>query len=193
MDLERTLPSDLCDIVSSAGELIAKTKAAILPENIVVFDVKIPINVGDEVRRKLPSGQDEVFEVTDPTFFKEFHGTKAHYQIKYRRKGTFKHGQGGNYTFHVSGNNARVNVESRDQSTNVVIEGDVFGNLTAALKNGVKDEAQLGQLLAAVEEMRRTRDDKSSFASAYQKFVSICADHLGIVMPFLPALTNLLQ
>jgi hypothetical protein len=56
MDLARSLPTSTCEIVAANGELIATTKAAILPELIMVFDVSIPINVGDEVRRKLPSG-----------------------------------------------------------------------------------------------------------------------------------------
>jgi hypothetical protein len=108
----------------------------------------------DEIRRKLPSGQDETFEVTDPTFFQEFHGTKAHYQLKYRRKGTFPHGAGCNYTVHVTGNNSRVNIDSTDRSTNVVVEGDVFANLTAMLRKEVRESAELDRLVAAVEDMR---------------------------------------
>jgi hypothetical protein len=192
MDLENILPSSMCEIISSKGELIARTKAAILPENIIVFDTSIAINVGDEVRRRLPSGQDEAFEVTDPTYFQQFHDTLAHYQLKYRRKGTFPHGVGGNYTFNVSGNNTRVNIASRDQSTNVVVEGDVLGNLEAALRSGVQDGEKLHQLLMAVDEMRREQR-KPGFAVAYQKFVSICADHIGIVAPFLPTLTTLIS
>src|SRR5436190_13840033 len=49
VNLERMLPTSACEIVAATGELIATTKAAILPENIVVFDTKIAINVGDEV------------------------------------------------------------------------------------------------------------------------------------------------
>ncbi len=192
MDLENTLPMSLCEIVSSTGELIATTKAAILPKNIVVLDTSIAINIGDEVRRRLPSGQDEAFEVTDPTFFQAFHDTKAHYQLKYRRKGTFPHGAGGNYTFNVSGTNARVNIASRDHSTNVVVEGNVFGNLETALRGSVTDAEKLNQLLAALEEMRREQR-KPGFAVAYQKFVSICADHIGVVAPFLPALTGFIS
>jgi hypothetical protein len=192
MDLENTLPTSVCDIVSSTGNLIATTKAAILPQNIVVFDTSLAISVGDEVRRALPSGQDETFEITDPTFFQEFHGTKAHYQLKYRRKGTFPHGAGGNYTFHVSGNNARLNIDSRDQSINTVVEGDVLGGLETALRDGIQDSEKLSRLVAAVDEMRREQH-KPGFVVAYQKFVSICADHLGIVAPFLPALAGLMS
>jgi hypothetical protein len=182
----------MCEIISSTGDLITTTKAAILPQKIVVFDTSIAINVGDEVRRRLPSGQDEAFEVTDPTFFQKFHDTNAHYQLKYRRKGTFPHGAGGNYTFHVSGNNTRVNIASRDQSTNVVVKGDVFGNLETALRGGVQDAGKLNELLEAIEQMRREQR-KPGFALAYQKFVSICADHIGIVAPFLPALATFIS
>jgi hypothetical protein len=192
MDLERSLPTSTCDIVSAAGQLIATTKAAVLPERIIVFDTSIPIGVGDEVRRKLPSGQDEAFEVTDPTFFEKLHGTKAHYQLKYRRKGVFPHGAGGNYTVHVTGSNSRVNIASTDRSTNVVVEGDVFGNLTAVLRQEVREGAELDRLLAAVEEMR-TKQKSPGFAAAYQKFVSIAADQIAIIAPFLPALANLIS
>lgn len=152
------------------------------------FRHKISISVGDEIRRKLPSGQEEVFEITDPKFFQEFHGTKGHYQLEYRRKGTFGQGQGGNYTVHITGHNSRVNIASVDRSTNVAVEGDVFGNLSAKLRKDLKNGPELARLLAAVEEMRAQKE-KPGFAVAYQKFVAISADHLGIIAPFLPALT----
>jgi hypothetical protein len=61
-----------------------------------------------------------------------------------------------------------------------------------ALRSGVQDGEKLNRLLAAVDEMRREQH-KPGFVVAYQKFVSICADHLGIVAPFLPALTALIS
>jgi len=63
-------------------------------------------------------------------------------------------GAGGNYTVHVTGNNSRVNIDSTDRSTNVVVEGDVFGNLTAVLRKEVREGPELDRLLAAVEERR---------------------------------------
>jgi hypothetical protein len=189
MNLEHSLPTSICDIVSSAGNLVATTKVAILPKLMVVFDTLIPIKVGDEVRRRLPSGVDETFEVVEPSFFEKFHDTEAHYKVKYRRKGEFPHGTGGNYTVHVTGHNSRVNIASTDRSTNVVVDGDVFGNLTAALRKDVGAGPELDRLLASIEEMR-AEQKRPSFAAAYQRFVSISADHLGIIAPFLPALAS---
>jgi hypothetical protein len=90
---------------------------------------------------------------------------------------------------HVTGSNSRVNIASTDRSTNVVVEGDVFGNLTAALRKNVRESPELDRLIAAIEEMR-AKQKTPGFAAAYQKFVSISADHLGIIAPFLPALAN---
>ncbi|MHC2241326.1 hypothetical protein [Bradyrhizobium elkanii] len=191
MSIFDDLPTSDVEIVSSQGELVAKTKATVVPQNIIITDTKIPISTGDEVRRRLPSGQDEVFEVTDPTFQERFHDMPAHYQLKYRRKGTFKHGEGGNYTVHVSGNNARVNISSQDHSSNVVVQGDVFGDVTSALKAGVQDQEQLAHLLQGVNELRSAQG-KSGYLTAYQKLITLCKDHMTLIAPFLPALTNLI-
>lgn len=172
------------------GKLIAKTEASILPKVIVVLDVSLPINVGDEVRRRLPNGQDEAFEVLDPKFFEKFHDLPPHFKLEYRRKGQFAHGAGGNYTISVQGANARVDIASRDQSTNIVT-GDIFGDLTAALKANVSDPDQLAKLIASIDDMRANQG-QSGMSAAYQRFISLCADHMGIIVPFLPALTALL-
>ena len=50
----------------------------------------------------------------------------------------------------MSGPNARVNLSSHDQSTNVAIEGDVFGNLTTKLRSEINDQEALEKLIAAV-------------------------------------------
>jgi hypothetical protein len=71
----------------------------------------------------------------------------------------------------ASGINSRINNSSTDQSTNIAVAGDVFGNLSAALQAGVSDAEQLATLLAAVEDMKRTRGG-GGFAAAYQKFIS---------------------
>lgn len=91
----------------------------------------------------------------------------------------------------ATGQNAKINNHSHDQSTNVAIGGDVFGGLKTALQAGVSDPQQLSQMLAAVDDMKQ-KQGGAGFAAAYQKFVAVCADHIGIVAPFLPALTGMI-
>jgi hypothetical protein len=57
--------------------------------------------------------------VIDPGFRAKFHAMPAHYQVNYRVEGRERAGQPG-YVVHVSGENARVNINSADSSTNVV-------------------------------------------------------------------------
>lgn len=90
----------------------------------------------------------------------------------------------------VSGSNARANVGSTDQSTNQIVQGDVFGDLKAVIESGVSGEEQV-KILAALDDMRSKRGGPG-FADAYQRFVTSAANHMQLVAPFLPALTTLL-
>src|ERR1700730_15545678 len=147
-------PKSKLDIVASDGTLRSSTVGVVSGKSILIEDVSSVIEVGDEIRRTLPNGQEEVFVVADPVFYEKFHTIDAHYQVKVHKKGTFPRHTGGNYNLHVTGSNSRVNISSTDRSTNVVVEGDLFGNLTAVLRKEVREGAELDRLLGAVEEMR---------------------------------------
>src|SRR5258706_9478467 len=119
-------PNSKLDIVASDGTLRSSTEGVVSDKSILIEDTSQVIEVGDEMRRILPNGREEVFVVEDPAFKEKFHSIDAHYQVKVRKKGTFPRHTGGNYSLHVTGNNSRVNIASTDRSTNVVVEGDVF-------------------------------------------------------------------
>jgi hypothetical protein len=183
-------PQSDIDIVALDGSVRHRTKAIVDAKLITIPDPNVLIQVGDEIRRRLPNGAEETFEVTDPAFYNAFHGIPAHYQVKFRRKGTFQAGQGGHY-IQVSGANARVNINSHDHSINVAVAGDVFGEITTALRGVVKNPDELQRLLAAVDEMKEQKG-KSGFADAYKNFVSLAANYLGPLAPYLPTLTQFL-
>jgi hypothetical protein len=131
---------ELINIVARNGTVRHRTKAIIDSNGVVIPDPLVVIEPGDEIRRRIPSGVEETFEVIDPVFHESFGSAiPAHYQVKVRKKGTFREGTGGNYKVHVSGHNARVNIGSHDQSINTVSEGDIFGNISAALQTGVEN------------------------------------------------------
>jgi hypothetical protein len=183
-------PKSKLDIVASNGTLRSSTVGVVSRNSILIEDVSLVIEVGDEIRRALPNGSEEVFVVEDPAFHEKFHIIDAHYEVKVHKTGTFPRHKGGNYNVHVTGSNSRVNIGSTDRSTNVVVGGDVFGNLTAALRKDVKDSEKLARYLASIEEMRNSQKEPKSYAAAYQRFISMAADHIEIIAPFLPALTG---
>lgn len=192
MGLFNHFPQSDIDIVAPDGTVRHHTKASVDAKIIIIPDSKVVIQVGDEIRRRLPSGVEEAFEVIDPAFYETFHGIPAHYQVRFRRKGTFPVGQGGNYSIQVTGQNPRVNIGSDDHSTNVATEGDVFGDITAALRGIVKNTDEFQRLVSAVDEMKRQRGG-AGFADAYKSFVSLAANYLGPLAPYLPALGHLLH
>lgn len=85
----------------------------------------------------------------------------------------------------VTGHNARANLGSTDNSTNVV--GDTLSQLSQAIGEKVANAQERDALLAAVDEMKGAKG-KSSFAAGYQKLVAAAADHMTVITPFLPAL-----
>jgi hypothetical protein len=117
----RQMCNDSVTIERVDGTRHENIMALVSAKSVLIPDETVPIDVGDVILRKLPSGIVERMTVIDPGFHAKFHGIKAHYQVKYRREGTQASGQAG-YVVHVSGVNSRVNIGSVDASNNLVID-----------------------------------------------------------------------
>lgn len=188
------IPLSDIDIVAPDGTVRHRTKGNVHPKVVMIQDSSVVICPGDEIRRLIPSGVEETYEVIDPVLCQNsMIFPSAYYQVKVKRKGAYPRGQGGNYNIHhVHASGQIVNIGSQDRSTNIAIQGDVFGDISAALQGVVKDADELHRLLSAVDEMKRQRGG-AGFAAAYRSFVSLAADHLGVLAPFLPALSQFLS
>ena len=95
--------------------------------------------------------------------------------------------------YHVHGHNSRVNVNSVDNSVNVITVSpqEIFANLRQAIQTGVP-EGEQEAILARLEALEREQHSPT-FAQRYTEFISTVADHMKIIGPFIPALTELLQ
>ena len=185
------IPKSKFTIVSGDGEIRGEVEAIYAGSKIMVPDSQAVIMPGDEMRRLLPTGNEEAFNVLDPRFYDAFHGVPAHYQVTVDRKGTFPPHAGGNFTISVTGPNSRVNVSSIDHSRNISIDGSVFSELTRAISDGVADEAERKALLEAVADLQRAQD-QGQRANAYQRLIAAAANHMTVLTPFLPALAQML-
>lgn len=183
-------PQDDCEIVAKGGG-VRGTKAIFGGTTITIPDPSVQIEVGDEIRRRLPNGLEEVFEVQDPQFHSNFHGIPAHFQVKVRRKGQHPRGTGGNYNIHLHGSYNRVNLNSVDNSKTITHDGAVFSDLTRAVENSSLSSEEKINVTQAVRAMEAAVG-KPSFTTAYQNFVATVANHMQIAAPFLPALSKLL-
>lgn len=88
------------------------------------------------------------------------------------------------------GANARINVGSTDASTNQTVSHSVFSDIEAAAET-IQDPEFRNKILYSNREMKNALG-KPSFVVAYQKFIGLVADHIGVFGPMIPALTALL-
>ena len=180
---------DEIDIVAPDGTVRCRVIGYYGGSQFVIDDMKVDVRPGDEIRRMLPNGNEEAFTVLDPKFFKGHFG--PHYQVRVGRNGTFPRHTGGNYNVHVSGSNSRVNIGSTDQSTNTVVNGNLFNTLRKALGEGIDDETEREKLTELVSQVEAAHDQKS-FVASYQALIASAANHMTIITPFLPALAEIL-
>jgi hypothetical protein len=96
--------------------------------------------------------------------------------------------------YYVQGENARVNVNSTDNSVNVVMESkeEFFGTLQQRIESGVPEGAERRNILGALAALRESHG-KPSFAQRYTDFMAAAASHITVIVPFIPALTEMLH
>jgi hypothetical protein len=94
---------------------------------------------------------------------------------------------------HFHGPNPRLNVNSTDNSTNIVstTNDEVFVELSDKA-NSILDEKERERVLARIAEMQYAHKS-GGFLAAYQHFISVAADHMTVFAPLLPALAQMLS
>jgi len=179
------------DVVAPDGSVRCHVVGYYSGTQFIIDDMKADVRAGNEIRRVLPNGREEAFIVQDPKYY----GSGPfcpHYQVKIGRGNVFSKQTDGNYDIHVSGSNSRVNIASTDHSINTVVSGGVFNQIRKALDAGIQNEGEREQLRKLLKEIEEARDQKS-FTSGYQALIASAANHMTILAPFLPALTELLK
>jgi hypothetical protein len=186
-----SLLRDRVTLVKKDGTVAAQNVAAsVQSKKIFISDTKLAIEIDDHILRSLPSGLDEDYIVTDATYHEG--GSLSHWEVHYRRSGA-ELAPKQTIINNITGNNARVNIHSTDNSVNQVGRGsdEVFSQLIETVRAQIGEAGARDKLLELVEDMRQG-SNTGSFKGAYQRFISAAAEHITIIAPFLPALTQLL-
>ena len=198
MNLFKSLNRDRVTLVKKDGQRFQDLPASVQSGMILTHNPQIPIEDGDQFERELPSGIVEVFTVVDSGFQQGRYGIPAHYQSKVRKNtaespASPRPAEGPQVVYNLIGSNARVNIQSSDSSTNVVnVESAVlFDNLRGAIEESSADSAVARQLIQNVSAMQSAVGTET-FGERYKEFIAAAADHMSLVAPFLPALTQLL-
>ena len=123
-----------------------------------------------------------------------FHGIKAHYQSKVEKSTARpKPPTTQQVVYNLIGPNTRVNIQSKDSSTNIlnVEPADLFQNLRTTIDNSIADSELVARIVGHVDRMEAAVGTKE-FSDQYKEFIGSAAQHITLVGPFLPALTQFL-
>lgn len=186
--------NDIVSLIKENGTIIENIKANVQPDMIFIHDEKLPLEENDKIYRKLPNGLFEIYVVVDRGFYSKFHNIPAHFQAKVRKEGNIQKDkcQSIRNVYNINGANSRININSTDNSSNI---SDVPNLLFDDIKKSLETikEGEIQELsLKILEELKRTQNT-SSFTSNYQKFIASLANHMTLIAPFIPALTQLIK
>lgn len=165
-------------------------------KKIIISDATLPIEEGDRIIRTLPNGLVETYLVIDRGFIQSpsrMSGIPPHYQVSVRKESAIPAVDARSIVYNLYGPNSRINNNSIDSSMNVVNTSpeDLFSKLRETIAAEVEDASKKAQLLNHVDELEKTRGT-AAYLEKYKAFMSVLADHIGVLSPFLPALAQML-
>jgi hypothetical protein len=184
---------DSIAIVKKNGQRFENINASVQKNKIFHAAAHIPVEEGDIYERKLSNGLVERYEVLDAGYYDVRGSIGPHYQSDVRKLTKLSSSPSSNINVQVIGPNARFNYQSNDSSTNTSLtdSGGVFHDIRLALEQAISDQQESQNVQSLLDELQKAQGT-SSFNSKYRQFISSVADHITIVAPFIPRLTELL-
>lgn len=188
--------TDKVSLLKQDGTRVDNIRAQVGAKKIMIDDVKLAIEEGDLIERELPNGLTERFLVLDRGFKQGLGGPSRippHYQVEVRKESKISPANPRSVVYNLYGANPRVNNNSIDASMNVVnaTPDDLFVKLREAITVGVDNDTKKSELLEHVAELEKTQGT-ARYVDKYKEFMSVLADHIGVVTPFLPALSQMI-
>ena len=188
------LMQDTVVLIKQDGHRFEGIRASVQQDKIFTDNPKIPIEEGDTFERKLPSGIVERYTVLDAGYYEGGGGIGSHYQSEVRKETKIDPPRSPSHViYNLIGPNARVNIQSWDASTNTVgVEPEeLFEKLQATIQQSVTDPRLCEKLSAKVTELHQAQGS-ADFVPKYREFMALAADHIAVLAPFIPALSQML-
>lgn len=137
MHFDRLL-TDKVSVLKADGQRIDDIRAAVQSGRIDIMRSDFLLESGDLILRKASNGAEETYRVLDPGFREKFGAIPAGYGARVANLGNQEaEGAIRSITYNISGNNARVNHGSVDNSVNVVAGNAEALELLGALRDEI--------------------------------------------------------
>jgi hypothetical protein len=97
--------------------------------------------------------------------------------------------------YNVQGDHARWNVNSTDNSVNIIntkSPEEFFATLRGRIESEVAEGDERRKIIEALTALEGSHG-KPSFAHRYTDFMALAANHMAVLLPFIPALTEMLH
>jgi hypothetical protein len=188
------LMRDTVALIKQDGRRFEDIRASVQRDKIFSDNPKIPIEEGDTFERKLPNGVVERYTVLDAGYNAGVGSIGPNYQSIVRKETKIDPPRPpSQIIYNLIGPNARFNIQSLDASTNTIgiQPEELFEKLQAAIQQSVTDRHHCEKLSAKVTELQQAQGS-SDFVVKYREFVALAADHIAVLAPFIPALSQML-
>lgn len=96
--------------------------------------------------------------------------------------------------YNVHGDNARWNIGSIDNSVNVITKSaeEFFTTLREKIRSEIPDGEERVSILEKLHALEESHGQQS-FAQRYTDFIAAAANHMALLAPFIPALTEMVH
>lgn len=164
-----------------------KTKADIQAKKIFVKDTTLPVEIDDIIVRDRGNGIIDRLVITDVTVYEG--SSLAHIELLYRNEKKSSVNSPVNIGS-ISGE--RIYINSSDNSTNTYNISSNLNSKFEELKEVISRIENIDQsVLKLVDEMKENIG-KPSFKDKYAQFIANMANHITVITPFIPFLTDFL-
>ena len=187
------MANDIISVVKPDGKTIDNIKANVQPTKIFIFDEMLPLEEGDHIYRKLPSGLIESYLVIDRGFYSGHGMMEPHFQAKVKKEGSINQDRYNSITniFNLSGENSKLNIGTIGNSYNYPDSDALFQKINERLME-IKNEETQNTAFKILQNMKQSQKT-SAYVDFYKEFIALLADHIGIISAYIPALTQLIN
>lgn len=181
--------NDTIDLMKSDGTKKTGLKASVQKSKVFMAAKGVLVEPQDLIIRRMSNAAEETYRVIDPGFHEDFHGIKAHYQMAVHKLGLPEAKSAvQSVTYNITGNNARVNQNSIDNSTNAVQIDARANQYVEALRNEIdesnlsaQEKAEANEVIDEVDKAFRSGKPKGPVVSALLKALPRVANVASIV------------
>jgi hypothetical protein len=95
-------------------------------------------------------------------------------------------------TYNLHGTHARVNIHSQDSSVNISheITENLFADMRQVIQTQIPNDEERTEILNRLNELEAAKGT-DTFIQKYQGFITSAANHMALLAPFIPALTQM--